>query len=149
MSRAEKKARPAGQTMLHSGPELYGFGFRLLFDRADDAAQVALILANDLDGVAVIQAHHAQDALGIGNAALHIVHADRVITFGGSRHDSLDLREVGNLDLFHHCNDLQTISLNEPLPGSDAQSMLAARFVSRAGRTTMSCFPVPVLGIIA
>ena len=52
--------------------------------------------------VAVIQAHHAQDALGIGNAALHVMHADIVITLGGSRHDSLDLGKIGNLDLFHH-----------------------------------------------
>ena len=58
--------------------------------------------------MAVIQAHHAQDALGIGNAALHVMHADIVITLGGSRHDSLDLGKIGNLDLFHHNNDLQT-----------------------------------------
>jgi len=48
----------------------------LLLDRVDNAVQVALILTDDLDGMAVIQAHHAQDALGIGNAALHVMHAD-------------------------------------------------------------------------
>ena len=74
----------------------------LLLDRVDNAVQIVLILADDLDGVAVIQAHHAQDALGIGNAALHVMHADIVITLGGSRHDSLDLGKIGNLDLFHH-----------------------------------------------
>ena len=74
----------------------------LLLDRVDNAVQVALILTDDLDGMAVIQAHHAQDALGIGNAALHVMHADIVITLGGSRHDSLDFGKIGNLDLFHH-----------------------------------------------
>ena len=74
----------------------------LLLERADNAVQVMLILADDLDGIAVIQAHHAQDALCIGNAALHLMHADIVITLGGSRHDSLDLSKIGNLDLFHH-----------------------------------------------
>ena len=80
----------------------------LLFQRVDNAVQIVLVLADDLDGVAVIQAHHAQDALGIGNAALHVVDSDIVIALGGSRHDPLYLSKIGNLDLFHHHNDLQT-----------------------------------------
>ena len=85
--------------------------------------QILLVLANDLDRVAVIQAHHTQNALGIGDAALHIVYADIVITLGGGSHDSLHfskidasinaslmphMKKIGNLDLFHHHNDLQT-----------------------------------------
>ena len=86
----------------------WGQGSILLFQRVDYAVQIVLVLADDLDGVAVIQAHHAQDALGIGNAALHIVDTDIVIALGGSRHDPLYLSKIGNLDLFHHHNDLQT-----------------------------------------
>ena len=85
-----------------------GASLILLFQRVDNAVQIVLVLADDLDGVAVIQAHHAQDALGIGNAALHIVNSDIVIALGGSRHDPLYLSKIGNLDLFHHNNDLQT-----------------------------------------
>ena len=85
-----------------------GAGFILLFQRVDNAVPIVLVLADDLNGVAVIQTHHAPDALGIGNAALHIVNTDIVIALGGSRHDPLYLSKIGNLDLFHHHNDLQT-----------------------------------------
>ncbi len=99
---------PAGEAFLHptkNRPAAFccrAVGLLLLLDRIDDAIQVMLVLADDLDGVAVIQAHHAQNALGIGDAALHVMHADIVIALGGSRHDSLDLSKIGNLDLFHH-----------------------------------------------
>ena len=37
-----------------------GASLILLFQRVDNAVQIVLVLADDLDGVAVIQAHHAR-----------------------------------------------------------------------------------------
>ena len=83
------ESQPAGQ-------------LNLLAQCLDHTVQVMFVLTDDLDRMAVVQTHHTENALCISNAALHVMHADIVITLGGSRHDSLDLSKIGNLDLFHH-----------------------------------------------
>ena len=95
------------------------FGFVIsLFQGTHHAVHVMFVIADDLYGAAVIQAHHTEDALGIGDAALHVMHANLVVAFGSGRHDPLNFGEVGNLDLSYHKKDLHTYPRAPALSGA-------------------------------
>jgi len=83
-----------------------GIYLNLLAQCLDHTVQVMFVLTDDLDRMAVVQTHHTENALCISNAALHVMHADLIVTLGSGRHDSLYFCEVGNLDLSYHNNDL-------------------------------------------
>ena len=87
------ESQPAGQ-------------LNLLAQCLNHTVQVMFVLTDDLDRMAVVQTHHTENALCISNAALHVMHADLIVTLGSGRHDSLYFCEVGNLDLSYHNNDL-------------------------------------------
>ena len=73
-----------------------------LADGVEHMLELALVLTHQHHGFCVIQAHQAQNAFGVSNASLCIVHADIVAAPGRRVHDVFYLSKAGNLHLLDH-----------------------------------------------
>ena len=78
------------------------FSTLLSAQSAQNAFQLALVLAHQHHRLGIIKAHQAQNALCICDAAARIMHANVIVTACRSVHNAFHFVKVGNFNLLYH-----------------------------------------------